>query len=522
MCKRFQYCLGKKGLLLFVFFYALFGIAEGQNDSANAVIDTTSADYWRQVGFEARINNDMNLSLQSYLKILNMDSLDWDANLAVARLYFLKEDYQNALKYYEMIYMNDSTDVEALWGIGKCYFRIGKFDEAIRYFNDASMHLKDYIPVLLDLSNALTNNNQLRDAIKIYEHIILLDSTNIEAYSGIGKLNYWLGRPSTSVKYYKKALMLDPLNIELSGQYLKVKDELAFLLNYQFHFINESEPIALGSDTNAYNINAFVQKINVSKRINNVLMINFGTLIDRSYREYVWQDDTDRWYDFSYLRGMLLLPNNKITAYLGYSFSDSLFAAYGMSWELSGKIKKLKVSNNITFGYEYYYYWNQVGHDFVTDHFKLEYKNLSFEGVYRYANVKEMYLSDLDTIDRNQSQLYSLSLKYSFFKNPKISVGLHHQYRDYQHISPFYWSPQERKLNGINAGLNWKINKKLYFYCYGNIGKDSYDVSYWEAAAEIGYNLKSFNFSAGAYRYYNPWYESFNSYFSVSRKFTTK
>lgn len=488
----------------------------------DAPADSSSKEYWRKAGYEARLEGKPEISRELYLKVLQIDEHDWDANLAVARLYFNKEDYKESLKYYNVIFSGDTTDVEALWGMGRCYFRTGKFEKAVMFYRKANSYLSGHVPLMFDLAYALTNNNQLKEAISVYDSILSVDSLNVSAWAGAGKLYYWLGRPVKSSYYYKKALQIEPQNSEYIEQYDRVRSELALSVNYQFHYINESEPVALGSDTKAYNIDALMQRIVINKRAGDRFLLTFSALLDHSDREYSWQEKESRWFDNTYLKLTYLAGNNRIGIHGGYSISDSIFSTYGIAWEISGRFKNLKISNTLSAGYDYYYYWNKVGHDYASDYLRFEYKNLILEGVYRFANVRELYLLDTDAPGRNPGHLYTVSLRYNLFKNPKISVGLYHQFRDYKYRSPLYWSPQDRKLNGANIGIYWKISEKMYFYSYGNIGKDNYDIEHWEASAELGYTLKAFSITAGAYRFYNPWYESFNANISLTKRFQGK
>jgi tetratricopeptide (TPR) repeat protein len=511
---------------LFVAFIAIFFMmnysVDGQIDTVRIELDSTHADYWRKAGYESRIDGRTEQALQAYLRVLQIDSPDWDANLAVARLYFELENYHASLQHYNNILSNDTTDVEALWGIGRCYFRTGEFGTAVNYYRKASVYLPDYSPILLDLASAFTNDNKLKEALNVYHRVIALDSTNIDALSGLGKLYYWSGKPYKSTKYYERAFKVDPINAELKQQLDRVKREMALNVNYQFHFVNENEPVSYGSDTLAYNIDALIQRLSISKRMNDFLYITVSGLIDHSVREYSWQDTEKRWFDNSYIKSTFLGGNHKIHLYAGYSKAEDQFSSYGIGWDYSRKFGKFRLSNSCLAGYDYYYYWNDVGHDFITNQLKLEYKNIILEGVYRFANVRELYILDLDTIGRNKGTLYTISGRYSFLKNPRISVGLYHQFRDYQYRSPKYWSPQDRKLNGLNTGIYWKISKKLYFYGYGNIGKDNYDIKHWEASSEIGFTHKTFSFSGGVYRFYNPWYESFDAYLSLTKTISGK
>jgi tetratricopeptide (TPR) repeat protein len=49
-------------------------------------------------------------------------------------------------------------------------------------------------------------------AILIYQEIIDIEPTYAEAYAGIGKMYYWKNKPKSALRYYDKAIRLDPAN----------------------------------------------------------------------------------------------------------------------------------------------------------------------------------------------------------------------------------------------------------------------------------------------------------------------
>ncbi len=503
-----------KGLpFIYIFlFYNLHGFCQYSQK-------TDSLEYWRQMGYEARIQDENVKALKYYKKILTIQPNDWDANLAAARLYFNMENYSSAYELYHNIYENDSTDVEALWGIGRCFFRKGQFEKASEWLETAVAFLPNYVPLLFDLAYAYRNNDQLDKALNVFEGIIKIDSANAHAWAGAGQLYYWKGMPYTAKKFYQKALEFEKDNPEFIDVFKRVKQEMSWSINYQFLYINESEPVELGSDQKAYNIDAFVQRLTINKRINDYIFLSAGTYIDRSTREYVWQENEKRWYDSSMLRVMFIRNNNRLSLYGSISTIENLFTAYGLSYAYSRRINNIRLTNNFSSGYEYYYYWNEVGHDFFMNNLSLSYKGFAVDAVYRYASVRPLYVFESDAEERNPGHLYGITGKYTFLKNPKLSIGMYHQYRDYKYNSPMYWSPQKRKLNGLLAQINWRISDNFYTVVYGNIGKDNYDVEHWEASAEIGYNYKNTSVSTGVYRFYNSWYQSFNTNLTIVQRF---
>lgn len=509
-------------ITLMIMMLAFLGVSASyaqEGNSGNG--DTTSVEHWRQKGYEARVNGDIELSLKYYLRVTAIDPDDWDANLAIARILFEKGNYKEAISRYEPVLKHDSTNTEALWGIGRCNYRLGNFSESVEWYRRALVLLPGHIGLMEDLSYGLINSNQPEAALELYQKIVSADPSVAAGWAGIGRVLLITGKPGESLKHLRKALELDPGNKEIEAVLRQAKNKMAFTLGYQFMYINEQEPIDIGSDTAAYNINALINIVSLSKRITDRFSLRFSHLLDNSNREYYEQNDTNRWFDNTSLRGSLFLGNHNLHLFAGGSFEEELLTNYGLSWDYSKRIKKFGISNTFTAGYDYYYYWNQVGHDYISDNLRLTYSKFTLNMNYRYVNVRA--LPEFDTLGRNPGHQYTITGRYSFFKNPKITLGIYHNSRNYSYRSPRYWSPQEFKLNGATATVNWDAKKGLYSWVSGNIGRYSDaiqdEVKHWEASGEIGYNFKTMSIAAGAARFYNPWYENFIGYISVSKRF---
>lgn len=484
--------------------------------------DTLSVEFWRQKGYEARMNGDMEASLSFYQRVLTLDLNDWDANLAVARIYFSGEDYPRAAIHYLKVHQYDSTNTEALYGLGRCNYRQGKFTEAATWYKKALIFLPDHFPLLEDLSYALINDNKPKEAVVVYRKMTEANPSSALAWAGLGKVMLNTGKPASALNYFDKALKLDPENPEIKKLHLQAKNQMALTLGYQFMYINENEPIDKGSDTLAYNIDALVNVISFTKRVSDRLVLRFSHLLDNSERIYWNQPDTNRWYDNTSLRATMLLGKHTLSAYAGLSVFENQWTTYGFYWETSYRLKKVQISNTFTAGYDYYYYWNQVGHDFVSDAFRLTAGRFRLDATYRYVNVRELYLIELDTLGRNPGHQYSITARYSLFKNPKVTLGIYHQYRDYTYRSTRYWSPQDRKLNGGLLSVYWESKQGFYMTATGNIGQDSYDIGHWEAAVDMGYNRKTTGYSIGFSRFSNPWYDNMVAYISFTKRFVRK
>ena len=110
-------------------------------------------EHWRELGYKAKLEGDIESSIKNYKKVLEIDKDDYDAKLALANLYYSQQIFEESLNYYNMIYQSDNSDVEALNGFGRCYFKLGDLDKSIFYFQKAIEYLPSYIQQYFDLAH---------------------------------------------------------------------------------------------------------------------------------------------------------------------------------------------------------------------------------------------------------------------------------------------------------------------------------------------------------------------------------
>ena len=490
-------------------------------------------EYWRAQGYQAKVDGDYKTATDNYLKVLTFDSTDYDARLALARLYTIQEEYNSAIELYNAIYRNDSTDVLALNGLGNSHLYIDKSNESIHYFKRVLYFLPGEVQQYFNLAKAYSFSGKLDEAIEVYREINKIDSTYSEAWAGIGKMYYWKGKPKTASLYYSRALELDPGNKKIIKESLGVLNELKFGLSLNVGPVREVEE--------SYEINALISKVKLEKRINDRFHIEANFLVDYSNR--VFTDniaDTTRWYNTTWIKGSWIAEHHKISAYVGYSTSDNLFSTYGLNWKSNYSFGKLKVKNSITAGYDYFYYWNKVGGKSLSDILSLDIGKLSFTASYTYGVVDSVlvddFISDTYGLSDNPYNAYAFSLAYKILARPAIKIGLNHSYLNFKFKSPLYYTPFDRKLSGASTSIYYDY-KKLYFYgsfSY-NLGTEIYyeentngsgsgrnnarevkmDVNNWSTNIEMGYNFSPITISIGGSNFYNPFYQNITGFLAI-------
>lgn len=356
------------------------------------------------------------------------------------------------------------------------------------------------------LAKSYIYNDELDSAILIYKKIMEIDDTYAEAWEGIGKMLYWKGYPKSAIEYYIKATNLDPTNKELQKDMENIENELRFVVSGSLQAVNENEE--------TYNIDAFVQKYSLSRRTGDHFYFSVNPMLDYSKRTYTDQPEEKRWYDNTWGKISYITPHHKISAFFGGSVSDEQLTSYGISWETNFNISKFKIRNVVEGAYDYFYYWNEVGHDYVSNSLTVNYRFLAIDGIYRYAVVRNNYIRDYHKKDKNPNDLYSASLKFRIFNTPKIYLGFNYQYRNYEYQSPLYYTPYERSLYGVYFSSYYSY-KKLYNYIDFFYGTDNYDVINWTGNLEFGIIVNNISFSLGGSRFYNEFYKNYNLSFAV-------
>jgi len=487
----------------------------------NVSAQDSETEHYRELGYLARISNNFDSSIYCYTMVLKINSFDYDAHLALARLYFDREDYVNSWNHYHSIFVTDSTDAEAILGFAKILLRKGEYSTSAYYFDKVIKPELPYLPFYLDKAKTLIYQDKLDSAILVFRKTIEIDEKCAEAWAGIGKMYYWQNKPFQALNFYQKALELEPGNQDYLQIYNNLRKETAFGVTITSRSIMEKEE--------SYRIDALVNTVSLSKRLTDKFLLSAVLLYDFSDKDYEWQtNDTARWFNNLRLTATYLGKKNRFTVFGGYSQTDRIFSSYGAYYSDVWRINKIRIYNTTALSYDYFYYWNKVGQDYLSDNLALTYNKLTFNGSFRYGIVRKNEIADFEQQkyepDKNPYYTYAFSLRYKLFKEPSLTIGLNYSFMDFTYKSPLYYTPKNRHLSGISIGLYKMMKDKFYFYAGGsyNIGRELYfeessinpgtiisqkmnvDNINWES--EIGYNIKKLSFSAGYSGFINPYY----------------
>lgn len=275
----------------------------------------------------------------------------------------------------------------------------------------------------------------------------------------------------------------------------------------------------LEEDEEAYGNSTIFQKLSFGKGFSDLFRADLNIRLDYSRREQTGEPVRERWFDNTKLS--LSYDPTKVhhfTAFAGASISDTTFTGYGGTYRAVFEVEGVVVENTLEGGYDYFYYWNQVGQDFISETIELKYTGLNLTASYFYASVRENYVDGYDIQARNPNDMFNLGLSYDIMQSPKLNAGLYYQTRNYEYYSPLYYSPQDRWLTGFGA-YYFDTFGKFFLYAGAGIKRDNNKTVVWSADGEFGYENDGFSLSAGGGEYDDPYYRSMTLYLNLTKKF---
>jgi tetratricopeptide (TPR) repeat protein len=152
----------------------------------------------------------------------NKSKGDQKENFALTvHFWFIKKDYSRILYYFNDVgesYVNqtfsvkswDNSDAWTLYRIGEAFYNTGKIDKAYYYYKKSS----ELAPFNSEFRNkegaALIAQNKVREAMKIFEAILIENSKFVPALNNLGYAYLVSGDAEKADELYKRALKMDP------------------------------------------------------------------------------------------------------------------------------------------------------------------------------------------------------------------------------------------------------------------------------------------------------------------------
>jgi len=208
-------------------------------DNAEILVDKGS-DYFLQERYELAIN-----TWEEVLKTLPDDE---QIHNYIGRAYSKLGDYDRAVSWFTTAVEIDQLYYEAIFNLGVMYFVKSEYESALKYFEqclkvnpDHQLSKRNYDvtkrllageidPKAFELYQTAGEVKNAKKQIELYQQILTIDPNYSEVYNNLGVALYYEGRLDESVIVVKKSLDLKP-------NYAEAHNNLAFI----YEFLGEYE-----------------------------------------------------------------------------------------------------------------------------------------------------------------------------------------------------------------------------------------------------------------------------------------
>lgn len=310
--------------------------------------------------------------------------------------------------------------------------------------------------------------------------------------------------------------LLHSIKIDIKGshnfsQYGNAESENIIDVNYKTGYLREIEEF--------YSTNSFYQSLKLIKRFSDVFQLTLNPAIEYAKRQEDGLPDVNKWYDNTGLKAEFDFNDfNTLSIFGAGSISDTTWTAYGSSLRSLIELDEVQIRNFFIASYEYFYYWNEVGQDFVNDNVNITYNNFSLNAGYFYGVVDKNYIEDYTALAKNPNTSINLELLYSLSAAPNINIGVQYYTKNFKYHSPLYYSPQDRKITGATSSF-YNMFGKYYLYLGCGAAVDNNDVFIWNIDSEAGYDNDDISVSLGLSRYNDPYYTNYNTFLNIFKRF---
>jgi tetratricopeptide (TPR) repeat protein len=160
-------------------------------------------------------NKDSAKAVPQLTRAVAMDStLAKDANFQLGFLYFARKDFAGAIPYFEASLRSDSAFVPALMNIGLAEYAVKQPNVGNDYLRRAlALSPKDNRPRIW-IAQTLTSLDSLPEAQEMYQEAVEQDSTNADAYRGVGVVYLLQKNWPDAIPPLERASQIEPEHIQ--------------------------------------------------------------------------------------------------------------------------------------------------------------------------------------------------------------------------------------------------------------------------------------------------------------------
>ena len=171
-------------------------------------------------------NGDVEKAHDAFLKILEIDANNIDANFNLGVLHRDKRNYQKALKFFTKCNENLPNNFTVIFNIAYSHEMLKQFRLAINYYEEATKISGDNYELFFNLGNIYKNLKDWENAKINYAKSLSIKPDNILALNNYASAFFFTGFFDEAIKLYNKVLELDPDNFDAKLNYAAACVEL--------------------------------------------------------------------------------------------------------------------------------------------------------------------------------------------------------------------------------------------------------------------------------------------------------
>ncbi len=146
------------------------------------------------------------------------------ALIKLGEIHYLLKEYTTSVQYYSRAKEIDSNDINLIYNLGKAYYRNRQYEKALEVFTTNIKTRNDHQWGYIWLGRANSRLKEYDEAEKNYKSAQSLNRDFIQSYISLGDLAVLLGKDSSAIEYYEKAITIDPLHESVRNKLTRLRN----------------------------------------------------------------------------------------------------------------------------------------------------------------------------------------------------------------------------------------------------------------------------------------------------------
>ncbi len=123
-------------------------------------------------------------------------------------------EYEAAINSYEKVLSLDSSDADALYNLANAYRNTSRLEEAIGFYRKALERKPSFSDGHNNLGISLLDSGQVENAIAVFKKVLTIDPNYAEAYNNLANAYLTIGEIDFAIENYLCAMRKNPLYAE--------------------------------------------------------------------------------------------------------------------------------------------------------------------------------------------------------------------------------------------------------------------------------------------------------------------